>query len=97
MDKTKNCLFLCLFVCLLIYLFIYLFLCLFTIYVFICLFIWYVRNPYMLSALFVRDALFHSLHLYISKNIAKLATFESQKVVCTTHLWNPKKEIKAKA
>ena len=26
-----------------------------------------------------------------SKDIAKLATFESQKEVCTTHLWNPKK------
>ena len=30
--------------------------------------------------------------LYMSKDIAKLATFESQKeVVCTTHLWNLKK------
>ena len=28
----------------------------------------------------------------MSKDIAKLATFESQKeVVCMTHLWNPKK------
>ena len=44
----------------------------------IYMFIWYVRVPYMHSALFVRDA--------------KLATFESQKeVVCTIHLWNPKK------
>ena len=31
--------------------------------------------------------------LYMSKNIAKLGTFElSQKVVYTTHLWNPKRE-----
>ena len=35
--------------------------------------------------------------LYMSKDIAKLAMFESQKEVCTTHLWNPKKERKAKA
>ena len=36
-------------------------------------------------------ALFHML--YMSKDIAKLATLESQKeaVVCMTHLWNPKK------
>ena len=32
------------------------------------------------------------------KDMAKLATFESQtEEVCTTHLWNPKKERKAKA
>ena len=34
---------------------------------------------------------------YMSQNIAKLATFESQKDVCATHIWNPKKERKAKA
>ena len=35
--------------------------------------------------------------LHVSKDIAKLAMFESQKeVVCTTHLWNLK-ERKAKA
>ena len=51
------------------------------------------RIPYMHSALFVRDAIFHML--YMSKDIAM---FKSQKeVVCTTHLWNPKKERKAKA
>ena len=58
------------------------------------MYIWYVRIPYMHSALFVRDAIFHMLY----NDIGKLATFESQKeVVCTTHLWNPKKERKAKA
>ena len=47
----------------------------------------------MHSALFVRDAIFPHVS-YMSKDIAKLATFESQKeVVCTTHaLMNPKKE-----
>ena len=34
--------------------------------------------------------------LYMLKDIAKLGMFESQKEVCTTHLWNPK-ERKAKA
>ena len=29
---------------------------------------------------------FHMLAMYMSKDIAKLATFESQKEVCTTHL-----------
>ena len=59
------------------------------------IYIWYVCIPYMHSALFVCDAIFHML--YMSKYIAKLATFESQKeVVCMTHLWNPK-ERKAKA
>ena len=59
---------------------------------FICIYIWYVRIPYMHSALFVRDAIFPHVS-YMSKDIAKLATFESQKeVVCTTHLWSPKKE-----
>ena len=55
------------------------------------------RIPYIYSALFVRDAIFP--HVVMSKDIAKLATFESQKeVVCSTHLWNPKKEGgKAKA
>ena len=58
------------------------------------------RILYMHSALFVRDAIFpHVIHVKrsscISKDIAKLATFESQKeIVCTTHLWNPKKEGK---
>ena len=47
----------------------------------------------MLSALFVRDAIFsHVIHVQFMY-IAKLATFESQEeVVCMTHLWNPKKE-----
>jgi len=31
--------------------------------------------------------------LYMSKDITKLATFKSKKeAICTTHLWNPKKE-----
>ena len=49
---------------------------------FICLYIyvWYVHIPYMHSALFVRDGIFpHSIHVP-SKDIAKLATFESQYV-----------------
>ena len=48
----------------------------------------------MHSALFVRDAIFpHVSYMSVSKDIAKLATFESQKeVVCTTDLWSPKKE-----
>ena len=29
-----------------------------SIYIYICLFVWYVRIPYMHSALFVRDAIF---------------------------------------
>ena len=53
---------------------------------FICIYIWYVRIPYMHSALFVRDAIFPHVAIYMSKDIAKLATFESQKEVCTTHL-----------
>ena len=58
------------------------------------MYIWYVHILYMHSALFVRDAIFHMLY----NDIDKLAMFESQKeVVCTTHLWNPKKERKAKA
>ena len=53
----------------------------------------YVFCIIMHSALFVRDAIFHML--YMSKDIA---TFKSQKeVVFMTHLWNPKKERKAKA
>ena len=62
------------------------------IFLYIYMYIWYVRIPYMHSALFVRDAIF--LHVsYMSEDIAKLATFESQKeVVYTTHLWSPKKE-----
>ena len=54
------------------------------------------RIPYIHSALFVRDAIFpHVVHV---ERYAKLATFESQKEVCYTHLWNPKKEGgKAKA
>ena len=39
--------------------------------------IWYVRIPH--SALFVRDA------LYMSKDIAKLVKFESQKEVVLGH------------
>ena len=79
MDKTENCLYV-------------------YIYIYIYMFIWYVRIPYMHSALFVRDAIFPPVvyvekSSYMSKDIAKLATFEIQKeVVCTTHLWNPKKE-----
>ena len=51
---------------------------------YICLFAWYVRIPYMHSALFVRNAIFpHVIHVerssYMSKDTAKLATFESQK------------------
>ena len=48
--------------------------------------------PYMLSALFVRDAIFpHVIHVQFMY-IAKLATFESQEeVICTTNLRNPKK------
>ena len=50
----------------------------------------YVCIPYMHSALFVRDEIFP--HLYMSKDIAKLGKFESQKEVeCMTHLWNPKR------
>ena len=50
------------------------------------MFIWYVRIPYMHSALFVCDAIF-------SHTWAKLATFESQKkVVCMIYLWNSKNE-----
>ena len=51
----------------------------------------------MLSALFVRDAIFpHVIHVQFMY-IAKLATFESQEeVICTTNLRNPK-ERKAKA
>ena len=67
-------------------------------------YIWYMHIPYMHSTLFVRDSTFpHVIHVerssYMSKNIAKLAMFESQKeVVCTTQLWNPKKkERKAKS
>ena len=56
----------------------------------ICLYVWYVHIPYMHCALFVRDAIFHNIHI---KRYSKLATFESQEeFVCTTHLWNPKKE-----
>ena len=33
---------------------------------------------------------FHMLY-GMSKDIDKLATFESQKEVCATHFWNPKK------
>ena len=40
-------------ICLFIYLFIY-----------ICMYVWYVRIPYMHSALFVRDAIFsHVIHV----------------------------------
>ena len=47
--------------------------------------------PYMHSVLFVHDAIFP----HVVQDIAKLATFESQKeAVCTTHLLNPRKEEK---
>ena len=58
------------------------------------------HTPYIHSALFVRDAIFpHVIHVERSiatcRDIAKLTTFERQKeVVCTAHLWNPKKEGK---
>ena len=44
------------------------------VYLFICIYIWYVRIPYIYSALFVRDAIFP--HVVMSKDIAKLVTFE---------------------
>ena len=52
----------------------------------------------MHSVLFVCDAIYYTCNvlcniLYMLKDLAKLATFESQKeVVCMTHSWNPKKE-----
>ena len=64
-------------------------------FVYVYIYILYVRISYMNSALFVRDAIFQ-LMLYMSKNIAKLAMFESQKEVYMTKLWNTK-ERKAKA
>ena len=64
-------------------------------FVYVYIYILYVRISYMNSALFVRDAIFQ-LMLYMSKNIAKLAMFESQKEVYMTNLWNTK-ERKAKA
>ena len=48
-------------------------------YVYIFIYIWYVRIPYIHSALFVRDAIFSH-----GKDIAKLASFESQKDVQLT-------------
>ena len=45
MDKTKNCLFISLFIYLYIYICIY-------------IYVWYVRIPFMHSALFMRDAIF---------------------------------------
>ena len=63
-------------------------------FIYMYIYIWYLHIPCMHSALFVHDAIFP----YLATCRAKLATFESQKeVVCTTHLWNPKKERKAKA
>ena len=65
-------------------------------FMFIYIYIWYVRILYMHSALFVRDAIFpHSIHV-ASKDIAKLATFESQYVRLTYGIQR-KKERKAKA
>ena len=49
--------------------------------IYVYIYIWYVRTPYMHSALFVQTAM-----LYMSKDIPKLAMFESQKEVCMTHL-----------
>ena len=54
-------------------------------FVYVYIYILYVRISYMNSALFVRDAIFQ-LMLYMSKNIAKLAMFESQKEVYMTKL-----------
>ena len=47
---------------------------------FIYLYIWYMRIPYIHSALFVRDAIFSHV-----KDIAKLVSFESQKDVRLTY------------
>ena len=48
------------------------------------MYIWYVRIPYMHSALFVRDAIFPHVS-YMSKDIAKLAAFERRRVRDRAH------------